>query len=258
MPDGRVTTIIKGMMVALAAVRPDVVSVEQAKTFSAKSLRTGGTSEAAACVIREGVLQGHGGWAARKSLDSYDQMKSSEECVVSTALDNAVLALGPLGQEALRRRDAARAGGEVAHAEDLASGEARRGNPAVSSLVQEPDSEEDQEVDQEWGVLGIVGKRGTGSGTQYQVRWAATADAGVVNTWEPMGALRRDGQQHRIAEYEAAQKAERQRGQAATRRLRAALRTGAAPSGGGAGRLLKELGDHNEAPKGKRGASLGM
>ena len=30
MPDGRVTTIIKGMMVALAAVRPDVVSVEQA------------------------------------------------------------------------------------------------------------------------------------------------------------------------------------------------------------------------------------
>ena len=258
MPDGRVTTIIKGMMVALAAVRPDVVSVEQAKTFSAKSLRTGGTSEAAACVIREGVMQGHGGWAARKSLDSYDQMKSSEECVVSTALNNAVLALGPLGQEALRRRDAARAGGEAAHAEDLASGDARRGNPAVSSLVQEPDSEEDQEVDQEWGVLGIVGKRGTGSGIQYQVRWAATAEAGEVNTWEPMGALRRDGQQHRIAEYEAAQKAERQREQAATRRSRAALRTGAAPSGEGASRLLKELGDHNEAPKGKRGASLGI
>ena len=64
----------------------------EAGGFSAKSLRTGGTSESAALEIREGVMQGHGGWAARKSLDSYDQMKGTKARVVSHALNEAVLA----------------------------------------------------------------------------------------------------------------------------------------------------------------------
>ena len=63
-----------------------------------KSLHTGGTctSESAALEIREGGMQGHGGSAARKSLDSYDQMKGTEARVASHALNEAVLALGPL------------------------------------------------------------------------------------------------------------------------------------------------------------------
>ena len=55
MPDGRVTTIVKGMMVAMARARPDILLVAEAGGFSAKSLRTGGTSESAALEIREGV-----------------------------------------------------------------------------------------------------------------------------------------------------------------------------------------------------------
>ena len=51
-------------------------------------------------------MQGHGGWAARKSLASYDQMKGTEARVVSHALTEAVLALGPVGQEAPRMREA--------------------------------------------------------------------------------------------------------------------------------------------------------
>ena len=104
MPDGRVTTIVKDMMVALARARPDILSVAEAGGFSAKSLRTGGTHDSAALEIREGVMQGHGGWAARKSLDSYDQMEGTESRVVSHALNEAVLALGPLGQEAFNLR----------------------------------------------------------------------------------------------------------------------------------------------------------
>ena len=69
MPDSRVTVVVKRAMVALAEARPEILSVEEAQKFSAKSLRTGGTSESAAHQIREGVIQGDGGWASRKSLD---------------------------------------------------------------------------------------------------------------------------------------------------------------------------------------------
>ena len=57
MPDGRVTTIVKGMMVALARAMPDILSVGEAEGFSAKSLRTGGIRKSAALDIREGVMQ---------------------------------------------------------------------------------------------------------------------------------------------------------------------------------------------------------
>ena len=55
----------------LARARPDILSVEVARGFLAKSMHTGGTSELGVLEIRESVMQGHGGWAARKSLDSY-------------------------------------------------------------------------------------------------------------------------------------------------------------------------------------------
>ena len=90
MPDSRVTVIVKRAMLALAAARPDTLSAEEAQKFSAKNLRTGGTSESAAHQIREGVIQGHGGWASRKSLDHYDQMKKSEHGVVSSLLNEAI------------------------------------------------------------------------------------------------------------------------------------------------------------------------
>ena len=59
-PDSRVTVIVKRAMLVLAVVRSDLLSKEEAQKFSAKSLRTGGTSESAAHQIREGVIQGHG------------------------------------------------------------------------------------------------------------------------------------------------------------------------------------------------------
>ena len=186
MTDGRVTTIAKGMMVALARARPDILSVAEAGGFSAmltaRSLRTGGTSESAALEIREGVMQGHGGWAARKSLDSYDQMKGTEARVVSHALNEAVLALVPFGQEALRRQEAAKVAGQVAHQADVDAGLVQRGNDAVAPLQQAPDSDSEEEL--EWKVLSIVGTKGKEPRRFFQVLWAATADTGEVKTWE--------------------------------------------------------------------------
>jgi len=245
MPDGRVTTIVKGMMVALARARPDILSVAEAGGFSAKSLRTGGTSESAALEIREGVMQGHGGWAARKSLDSYDQMKGTEARVVSHALNEAVLALGPLGQEALRRREAARVAGQVAHQADVDAGLVRRGNDAVAPLQQAPDSESEEDL--EWKVLSIVGTRGKAPRRFFQVLWAATADAGEVKTWEPEEQLVEDGWGPDIEVFEAAQVASSKRTKAAARRAAASSRTEAAAQQSGSAasrkrnRLLKEL-----------------
>ena len=151
--------------------------MEEAGGFSAKSLRTGGTSESAALEIREGVMHGDGAWAARNSLGSYDQMKGTVARVVSHALNEAVLVLGPLGQEApLRRREAAKVAGQVAHQADVDAGLVRRGNAAVAPLQQAP-------------VLSIVGAKGKAPQRQFQVLWAATADAGEVKTCEPEALL---------------------------------------------------------------------
>ena len=103
-------------------------------------------------------------------------MKGTDARVVSHALNEAVLARGPLGQEALRRREAAKVAGQVAHRADVDAGLLRRGNEAVASLQQAPGSvsEEDQELE----VMSIVGAKEKAPQRHFQVLWAATADAG--------------------------------------------------------------------------------
>ena len=79
MPDGRVTTIVKGMVVALARARPDILSVEEAGGFSAKSLCTGGTSESAALEIKEGA----GFVCVEKSLSISDLIANIDDLTSS-------------------------------------------------------------------------------------------------------------------------------------------------------------------------------
>ena len=64
--------------------------MDEALQFSAKSLRCGGVSQAAGEAVRDGVLQGHGGWLQRTSLRHYDLMRESEGLCVSGALNAAV------------------------------------------------------------------------------------------------------------------------------------------------------------------------
>ena len=45
---------------------------------------------AAGLAVRDGVLQGHGGWLTRQSLRHYDLMKPGEKALVSAALNKAV------------------------------------------------------------------------------------------------------------------------------------------------------------------------
>ena len=58
-----VTIRVKALFMGLAET--GVISVDEAKMFSGKSMRCGGVSAAAAEAVRDGVLQGHGGWLQR-------------------------------------------------------------------------------------------------------------------------------------------------------------------------------------------------
>lgn len=66
--------------------RGSAVTEDEAKSFSAKSLRCGGVSSAAAACVRGGVIHGHGGWFDIQSQKHYDLMKKGEEGLVSTRL----------------------------------------------------------------------------------------------------------------------------------------------------------------------------
>jgi hypothetical protein len=90
MPKARVTEILKVLFLELAATHPDLMTEEEAKAFSSKSMRCGGASEAAANTVRDGVIQAHGGWLQRQSLVHYDVMRPSERTDVSRALNAAV------------------------------------------------------------------------------------------------------------------------------------------------------------------------
>ena len=83
-----VTSRVRELFLGLAA--RGLMSLEEAKAFSSKSLRCGGVSAAAAEAVRDGVLQGHGGWLQRQSLRHYDLMRQSERTLVSRALMGAV------------------------------------------------------------------------------------------------------------------------------------------------------------------------
>ena len=84
----QVTQRIRSVFVALA--KTGATTMEEALMFSAKSLRCGGVSQAAAEAVRDGVLQGHGGWLQRESLRHHDLMRKTEERCVSSALNGDV------------------------------------------------------------------------------------------------------------------------------------------------------------------------
>ena len=86
MPDSRVSVVLKRLMNTLAKLRPDLISEKDAETFSAKSLRCGGVSAAAAAQIRDGVQQGHGGWKSKTGPKQYDLVMRSEQTLVSKKL----------------------------------------------------------------------------------------------------------------------------------------------------------------------------
>jgi hypothetical protein len=83
-----VTMRVKALFMGLAET--GVISADEAGMFSGKSMRCGGVSAAAAEAVRDGVLQGHGGWLQRQSLRHYDLMRESETCEVSVALTQTV------------------------------------------------------------------------------------------------------------------------------------------------------------------------
>jgi hypothetical protein len=88
MPKSQVTLRIRALFVAVA--ENGRMTMDEALQFSAKSLRCGGVSQAAGEAVRDGVLQGHGGWLQRTSLRHYDLMRESEGLCVSGALNAAV------------------------------------------------------------------------------------------------------------------------------------------------------------------------
>lgn len=88
MPRARVTEIMRVFFLELAAA--GLMTEEEARAFTSKSLRCGGVSQASAEAIRDGVLQGHGGWLQRQSLVHYDLMRPGESSDVSRALNRAV------------------------------------------------------------------------------------------------------------------------------------------------------------------------
>ena len=88
MPKSRVTEILRVFYLVLAD--QGHMTEAEARAFSSKSLRCGGVSAASAECVRDGVLQGHGGWLHRQSLVHYDVMREGERTEVSTALGKAV------------------------------------------------------------------------------------------------------------------------------------------------------------------------
>jgi hypothetical protein len=88
MPKARVTNIIRVLFKQLAL--EGAVSQDLAENVSSKSLRCGGVSAAAGLAVRDGVLQGHGGWLHRTSLIHYDQMTEAEGPLVSHKMNEAI------------------------------------------------------------------------------------------------------------------------------------------------------------------------
>lgn len=193
MPDSRVSMVLKRMMVTLARVRPDLLTMEEARAFSAKSLRCGGTSESAAQQVRDGVKQGHGGWLSRESLRHYDLMTKGEETAVSKALSAAVARL-KAGRPPRQERE-----GE--------EGDERReldANDRVARLEDEggQSTGSDEGEEREYTVLRVVDARQARGALEYKVLWAPTESGGrSEDTWEPADRLMEDGQGHKIGGF---------------------------------------------------------
>jgi hypothetical protein len=225
MPDSRVTVVVKRAMVALAEARPEILSVEEAQKFSAKSLRTGGTSESAAHQIREGVIQGHGGWASRKSLDHYDQMKQSEHGVVSSLLNEAI---SKWRTGAAPRRKQTAAAKTAAHSADVQQGLVRLGNPNVASVEvgTQGAASSDEEADyfREYKVKQLLGSRCEAGERQIEVCWEGTVEYAEHTSWQSRDILIRDGLGQMVRELEVQQQRTEAVASAAARAARTAAR----------------------------------
>jgi hypothetical protein len=90
MSSQKASSLVKAIFIGLA--EQGVMDMEDALEFSGKSCRCGGVTASAAEAVRDGVLQGHGGWLQRTSLRHYDVMKDSEKGLVSQTLGLAVQA----------------------------------------------------------------------------------------------------------------------------------------------------------------------
>ena len=188
MPDSRVSSVIKGLMQQVATARPELLTPEEAKKFSAKSMRCGGTSEAAAQCVRDGVTFAHGGWATRQSLIHYDLMKKGEEGAVSRALNKAVRGFVTAeGEEPEPNLDAN---------PNLAPVAPRKGGASSSS-------EESEES--EFTVEKILEARGwkKKGGRQFKVLWTPCEqnNYGAEQTWESEKTLRADGLGARLDDF---------------------------------------------------------
>jgi len=165
MPDSRVASTVKGVFAALAEAKPDVLSEEEAKKFSTRSLRSGGVSSAAAECVRDGVVQGHGGWLARESLRHYDQMKENERTGVVDALGKAIAKAygterGVVGGESMEQNERERVRGVEPRAEDWQSDEAE-----VS------DEDEGEREDLQWAVERIMGAKRVNKHQMFLVKY---------------------------------------------------------------------------------------
>ena len=205
MPDSRVNKIVKGLFIALAKAKPEVLSPELASKFTAKSMRCGGTSAASAGAVRDAVLQGHGGWLNRKSLVHYDLMTESEKALVSSSLNAAVA-----GAKLTARARQSQRAGEQQQLADAPITRARnpsgqlRSMAAADSEDEQQESDEEQDYEQQFKIQAIVGMRSSRRGRQFRVQWRPCKENGFNPsecTWESEDQLHEDGQKARLAQF---------------------------------------------------------
>ena len=190
MPDSRVTKIIKDVMMTVAESSDEqVLTRDEAKAFSAKSMRCGGCSQAAAEGVRDGIVQGHGGWLSRTSLVHYDFMQKHEETFTSQKLSAAVLNL------VRGKKKGTESGDEDTEVLDR--------NERLSTM--RPDAggnTSDEDSEKRWGVIKISSARWWGDELQYKVLWEETQEAGRgEETWESAQTLQDDGMAPKIAGF---------------------------------------------------------
>ena len=193
MPDSRVGRVVKGAFRALAKAKPNLLSSEEAEKFSTKSLRTGGVSSAAAECVRDGVLQGHGGWLARESLRHYDQMKEGERTSVGQALGKAVERLFGEGRGLGEQREV----GEQRARVRVGAVEPRSVDSESDDGGEESEDEGTVVRDRVYEVKELLGARRSRGMQQFLVAWKGHPD----QTWEFEVDLIEEGAEGAVSAY---------------------------------------------------------
>ena len=145
------------------------------------------------------MIQGHGGWVSRKSLDHYDQMKKSEHGVVSSLLNEAIskwrTGAAPRCKQIAKANDAA-------HSAGVQQGLVRVGDPNVASVEVGPQlqdaasSDEDIEEEdyfREYKVKQLLSSRNEAGERQIKVCWEGTVEYAEHTSWQSRDILIRDG-----------------------------------------------------------------